>query len=176
MSASTRRYPAPAVRFRLVRCRILGFVLCLLQIASLANLVAWMFWGHGSSRFGFNPTVACAAVAWAAAAIACARLWLHQPSGWLAWIGSAWEFHSSPDASGGVTDSEPLGHVALVCWDLQACMLIKLPDARSNRWMFVRRAHDPFQWLALRRAVYSSASSAPAMPEEPFQTAPGVRA
>ena len=166
MSAGTRRYPPPATQFKLVRSRVFGLFLFLLQSAALGNLAAWMFWGLELSGDRISAATSGAFLIWLAATAACTWFWLRQPIGSLAWTGNDWQFHPLPDGSGSLKDPSPLGDTVATSFDLQACMLICISDARRTTWFLVCRAHDPSQWLALRCAVYSPASPASATPEK----------
>ena len=151
MSAGTARYPAPAVQYPVGRSRWLIVVLVLMQLASLAVLVAWLLQGAGAEQH-----VAMASLLlWAGAALLVLRFWSRLPVGTLRWEGACWHLCR---VAGPPVD-QTLGEVAVVQLDLQHHMALAFPDARPAIWLLVERRREPVCWLELRRAVYSRPSA-----------------
>lgn len=148
-TVGTARFPAPAAQFRVSSSAGLGRTLLALHGTALANLAAWWYWAATPAP----GLMALALLAWLVIAVLCVRAYLRLPVGRLVWDTQAWSFEYLPPLN--VRDS--LGRVAEAALDLQFCMLLHFSETRRCRWIFVRREHDPSHWLALRRAVYSSA-------------------
>lgn len=78
------------------------------------------------------------------------RAWWLSFSGVLAWDGEAWRFSGAQ----GVVSGEVRLHL-----DLQFCLLICLRSEEGSRlWLWPEHRTAPAVWLALRRAVMSSAT------------------
>jgi hypothetical protein len=89
--------------------------------------------------------VAC--TIWLACGGRAALAWLRAPAGILAWDGREWTWEGAP------LDGPPAAAL-----DLQAWLLLRLHG--HPRWLWLERAAKPQRWDALRRAVYSPASTA----------------
>ena len=75
------------------------------------------------------------------------------PTGTLRWDGQQWQWS-------GFADRACLLQRHL---DFQILMLVSLRrPAERPVWLWLQRSHDPYQWLALRRAVVRSTLSVPA--------------
>lgn len=147
--AGTARFPAPAAVFRVSRSTAFAWALATLHGLALANLAAWWYWAAPPT-----PTImALALLAWLVIALLSARSYLRLPVGRLMWDTEAWSFEHFEHT----TVQEQLGMAAEASLDLQICMLLHFSKATRSHWVFVTRRHDPSQWLALRRAVYSPA-------------------
>lgn len=155
-SAGTIRFPAPATTFQVVRSRSLAIAVIGLHGIAIANLLAWFYWAARPAPI----MIALSLVAWSTAALLSARACCRLPEGLLIWDTEGWRFErneGSRTKTGARRDPEPLGLSAEVAFDLQFCMLLSFGKAIRLRWVFAARQHDPLNWLALRRAVYSPA-------------------
>ncbi len=155
-SAGTIRFPAPAATFRVLRSRFLAIALVILHGMAMANLLAWFYWAARPAPV----TIALALLAWSATAFLSARACYRPPEGWLTWDTEGWNFqrdHGPRPKAGTSREPVSLGLSAEVAFDLQFCMMLKFGKAARLHWVLVTRKHDSFNWLALRRAVYSPA-------------------
>jgi toxin CptA len=117
--------------------------------AALAGLAATCAWAWQSDAFGWRQALAFAAVA-ACSALALAA-WRRAPAGMLRWDGLAWTSEHGGSVGAGRPD---------VALDLQSRLLLRWSaDGGGTRWYWVERLSDPAHWEALRRAVYSRAST-----------------
>lgn len=174
MSSATLRYPAPSVRYRLVRSKGLAYAIFALQSVALINILAWILSGAGVPSSVSSAVIACVGAVWCATTTTGVFLWLRQVDGQLAWTGDCWQLNLTQGSDNCLSEPINLGRSVGVCLDVQVFMLLHLPQSEQSAWFFVARGHDPSQWLALRRAVYSPAIMAPALPDEPFQAVPPV--
>jgi toxin CptA len=139
-------HSAPSVSYPVGRSAFAGRLLAGLAALGLAAAAAWTV---QSSSFGWR-----AALAWVLA-LACAgfalRAWWRSPVGVLHWDGNAWHWQ----------DDAGLAPGRLECaLDLQARMLLRWQgETGAVRWPWVERKAAPSHWDALRRAVYSRAST-----------------
>ncbi|HEY8356662.1 MAG TPA: hypothetical protein VIL30_04295 [Ramlibacter sp.] len=142
-------HAAPSVSYPVGRSR---FALAGLALAWLAGLAAACAWTLQAQAPGWHQALAVAVVALAGAAAGAA--WLRSPRGTLAWDGGAWRWHEQRAGTGGE------GGRPEVALDLQARLLLRWrSEAGIVRWLTPERDSAPLHWDALRRAVYSPAST-----------------
>lgn len=139
-------HAAPSVTYPVGRS---AFAARLQAVPCLLGLAAAIAWSLQSPSFGwrqalaFASVLACAALAWGA--------WRRSPAGDLRWDGTAWQWEEGAACAPGQPE---------LALDLQSAMLLRWrPDAGRALWMWVERASDASHWDALRRAVYSRAST-----------------
>lgn len=140
-------HPPPSIEYPFGPSRRVGWAMVGMAGWGLVGIGAW--WLLGSS--GLRPWVGlalwgiCTALAW--------TLWRHQPCGQLAWDGREWSLRTEQVAASPVRP--PIVHL-----DLQWGLLVSLQpvDGRLT-WAWLERRRSPDRWSALRRAVYSRASS-----------------
>jgi toxin CptA len=136
---------APSVSYPVGRSAFAGRLLACLLLAGLAATLAWCIvapvgWRQAA---GFATLLACGVFSVLA--------WSRSPAGVLHWEGAGWTW----EEGGRVAAGRP--ELAL---DLQRRLLLRWqPDAGRARWLWVERASDASHWDALRRAVYSRAST-----------------
>ena len=152
MSAGTVRYPAPSVYYPIGRSRTLAAVLALVQLGSLAILVAWFLHGAGAAR---SPMLA-SLMLWASVAALALRFWMRLPVGTLGWDGEGWQLHRAT----GSPAEQSLGEFVVVQIDLQHHLALSFPAAHPGVWLLVEQQREPARWLDMRRAVYSRPSAA----------------
>ena len=139
-------HAAPSVTYPVGRS---AFAAQVLAGAALAGLAAACAWAWQSDAFGWRQGLAFAALT-ACSALAAAT-WRRTPAGVLCWDGLAW----TSEEGGAVGSGRP--EVAL---DLQSRLLLRWSaDGAPTRWYWVERLSAPAHWEALRRAVYSRAST-----------------
>jgi hypothetical protein len=81
--------------------------------------------------------------------------WRRSPRGTLAWDGG-WHWQPGPGQGAGA------GGAVEVALDLQSRLLLRFRPAQgAGCWLWLERAMAPLHWDALRRAVYSPASTGP---------------
>ena len=135
----------PSVTYPVGRSAFAGRAGAVLVLAGLAACAAWAW----QAPAGWRQIVALAAVL-ACGAVAAAAWW-RSPAGVLQWDGSGWNW----EEGGRVVAGRP--GLAL---DLQGRLLLHWrPCAGRSRWLWLERASDASHWDALRRAVYSRAST-----------------
>ncbi|MBK6006928.1 hypothetical protein JJB11_12575 [Ramlibacter ginsenosidimutans] len=134
----------PSVTYPVGRSAFAARAAAALVAAGLAAAVVFSF----QSPAGWRPLAAYAAVA-ASAALGW-RAWLRSPVGLLRWDGSGWCW----DEGGTSVAGRP--EIAL---DLQSRLLLRWRGEGGLRWLWLERASDVSHWDALRRAVYSRAST-----------------
>lgn len=139
-------HTAPSVSYPVGRSRFALAALAALWLLALAAVAAW------SLQVAAAPWLRAAAFAvLAACALLAARGWLRSPQGTLAWDGAGWQWQQG--------DAAQPGHPELAL-DLQGRMLVRwLAEAGPARWLWLERNAAPPHWDALRRAVYSRAST-----------------
>ncbi|MCE1249663.1 MAG: hypothetical protein LWW82_02925 [Comamonadaceae bacterium] len=143
------RYNAPALHFGVGRGRFWGLLAAALLGLAALGLMAWA--GQGAAR-GAVPLLAAAGLWLLCAGEALRRLrQLGRLSGGvLRWDGVQW--HWAPPAGGGPEQAVQLR----LRRDLQWGLLLQLQGpGRRPCWLWLERAMQPADWLALRRAVYS---------------------
>lgn len=135
----------PSVSYPVGRSAFAGRACGALVAAALAACIAWSLHAPLGWRqlAGFAAVFACAALA--------LRGWWRSPTGVLRWDGLEWTW----EEGGGVEAGRPA-----VALDLQSRLLLhwRAHDGRA-RWLWPERASDQSHWDALRRAIYSSAST-----------------
>lgn len=136
---------APSVCYPVGRSAFALRLLALILLAGLAANLAWAF----QSSIGWRQATGLLAV------LACAALGLHgwrrSPAGLLRWDGDGWTWEQDETAATGTPE---------LALDLQARLLLRWrPDEGRARWLWLERASDVSHWDALRRAVYSRAST-----------------
>jgi hypothetical protein len=135
----------PSVNYPVGRSAFAGAFLAFLVLAGLAGVAAWAFQAPLDWRqpAGLAAVAACGAVAW--------QGWRRSPQGLLRWDGAGWSW----EEGGAVAAGRP--ELAL---DLQDRILLRwCGDEGRTRWLWLERASDASHWDALRRAVYSRAST-----------------
>jgi toxin CptA len=136
---------APSVNYPVGRSAFAGCAAGVLVAGALAACLAWSL----QSPAGWRQFAAFAA--WAAGAALALWGWLRSPAGVLRWDGVAWRWEQGGRADAGQPE---------IALDLQARVLLRWRgDAGPVRWLWVERASDASHWEALRRAVYSRAST-----------------
>lgn len=166
--AATVRFPAPVTTFPVLRDHLLARVVAVLHVIALANLVAWFYCAATPAP----ATIAIALLTWLVAVLVSMSARGRHAIGELAWDTESWHFKHAN--SRGERDPDYLGKRAHVTVDLQFCMLLHFPETASFSWLLVQRHHALALWLALRRAVYSSATvmQLPSHPIEPGAATP----
>lgn len=138
-------HAAPSVNYPVGRSAFAGFACAVLVAGSIAGCAAWTVQAPWSWR---------QALGWIAAAVGAALAshgWRHSAAGLLCWDGLAWSWQEGGTSSAG----RPV-----IALDLQTRLLLHwLPEAGRDRWLWLERASDASHWDALRRAVYSRAST-----------------
>ena len=134
----------PSVTYPVGRSAFAARVSAVLVLAGLAAAVTFSF----PSEPGWRPLAAFAAVA--ACALACRQAWLHSPVGTLGWDGTDWSWNEGGASAIGRPD---------IALDLQSHLLLRWRGEGGTRWLWLERASDVSHWDALRRAVYSRAST-----------------
>jgi toxin CptA len=143
----------PSVTYPVGRSAFAACAAAVLVLAGLAAAVLFSFHSApGWRQFASYAAVAsCAALCW--------RAWLRSPVGLLRWDGSGWSW----DEGGTSVAGQP--GIAL---DFQSRLLLRWRGERGTRWLWLERASDVSHWDALRRAVYSRASTpVPAAGQQP---------
>jgi hypothetical protein len=140
-------HAAPSVSYPVGRSR---FAAAVLASAWFAGLVAAFAWSAQADTVGWRQGLAGAALV-ASAAFAAAG-WLSTPCGTIAWDGAEWNWQERGLAAAS-------GRPQLVL-DLQSRMLLQWVGSNgARRWLWVERKSDASHWAALRRALYSRAST-----------------
>lgn len=135
-------HAAPSVSYPVGRSRA---VLAALALGWAAGLSAASLWTLQADAPGWRQALAFAAVLVAGAAAGFG--WLRSPTGRLAWDGGGWRWQEE----GGRPE---------IALDLQSRMLLRWrSEAGAVRWLAPERDAAPAHWDALRRAVYSPAST-----------------
>lgn len=135
----------PSVSYPVGRSAFAAGVAAFLAVAGLAAALAWSLQAPFGWRqlAAFATVLACAGVSW--------RAWRRSPAGLLHWDGVAWSWEEGGSLAAGRPD---------IALDLQGRLLLRwLPEGGRARWFWVERASDASHWEALRRAVYSRAST-----------------
>ncbi|MFI4926533.1 MAG: hypothetical protein ACHP7E_02445 [Burkholderiales bacterium] len=134
----------PSVTYPVGRSAFAACAAAMLVAAGLAAAVAFSIHSAAGWRqlAAYAAVVASAALGW--------RAWLGSPVGLLRWDGSGWSW----DEGGTSVAGSP--EIAL---DLQSRLLLRWRGERGLRWLWLERASDVSHWDALRRAVYSRAST-----------------
>jgi hypothetical protein len=134
----------PSVTYPVGRSPFAAGAGAVLVLAGLAAATTFSL----QSAVGWRQLAAFAAVG--ACAVACWQAWLRSPVGSLHWDGTGWSW----DEGGAPAIGSP--DIAL---DLQSRLLLRWRGEAGTRWLWLERASDVSHWDALRRAVYSRAST-----------------
>jgi hypothetical protein len=140
---------APSVSYPVGRSRLALLLLGTLALLAAASLAAW---AAAAGGWGTRHSLA-AAIAALAGGLAFAGWW-QSPRGRIAWDGEAWRWMAQGEGEAG----EPV-----IALDLQRELLLHWRGGHSTAWLWASADAAPSDWAALRRAVYSRASS-PAQP------------
>lgn len=135
----------PSVSYPVGRSAFAGRAAAALALAGLAAISFWILQSAlgGRQLAALAVLAACSGLAW--------RGWLRSPRGVLHWDGAEWAW----EAGGSRAPGRP--EIAL---DLQSRLLLRWrPDTGGAVWLWAERASDASHWEALRRAVYSRAST-----------------
>jgi len=137
---------APSVTYPVGRSPFAFRLAALVLASGGAACLAWSL----QSPFGWRQAagwlalLACGALAW--------HGWRRSSAGALRWDGLQWFLE---EAGGGRRAGQ-----ADVALDLQRRLLLRWrPQEGAVRWLWLERASDLSHWEALRRAVYSRAST-----------------
>ena len=136
---------APSVSYPVGRSPFAGRLAAVLVAFGCAACLAWSLQSSWSWRqaAGWAAVLAGGALAW--------QGWRQTPAGVLRWDGLQWSLEE-----GGRVD---VGQHSLAL-DLQRRLLLRWrPQEGPVRWLWLERASDLSHWEALRRAVYSRAST-----------------
>jgi hypothetical protein len=143
------------VTYPVGRSRFLVRALIVLWSAGAAVTLSW---AAAEGALGWRLAVAAGLVL--VSGLAAWRTWRNGAQGFLRWDGVDWRFGESR------TGDDPTCQVT-VALDFQGDLLLAVrpqerPDrhARTPRWLWLERRHDPARWHALRCAVYSAAPTA----------------
>ena len=138
-------HAAPSVTYPVGRSAFALRLAAFLVACGLAACVAWSVqssWGWRQAA-GWGAVLACGALAW--------QGWRRSPTGVLRWDGLQWSLEE-----GARVDPGQAG----LALDLQQRLLLRWrPQHGPARWLWLERASDASHWEALRRAVYSRAST-----------------
>jgi toxin CptA len=139
-------HAAPSVSYPVGRSPFAGALLAGLALLGLAAACAWAL---EAFALGWRQGLAFAAVG------ACSGLallaWLRSPVGMLRWNGRDWQWQEGDVSRDGRVE---------VTVDLQARLLVRWTgEGASARWLWLERKSVPSHWDALRRAVYSRATT-----------------
>jgi toxin CptA len=136
---------APSVNYPVGRSAFAGLLAAALLAGALAACFAWSL----HSPPGWRQPVAFAVVTLAAGFALLG--WLRSPVGALRWDGQAWHWEEGGRLDAGRPE---------IALDLQARVLLRWRgETGPLRWLWLERASDASHWDALRRAVYSRAST-----------------
>lgn len=133
---------APSVSYPVGRCRFAAALVSLAWLAGGAGLGMWIAQAQVSA---WQLASACAV--WLASGALAVLAWLRSPEGVLAWDGREWTWEGGR-----------LGGPPAAVLDLQEWLFLRVQGL--PRWLWLERGRAPLRWDALRRAVYSPASTA----------------
>jgi hypothetical protein len=136
---------APSVNYPVGRCLFAGAAIGALWCVGGAAVVGWAWQSPAGA-----PMVGVVTAVWAACGLLAAHAWWRSPAGVLAWDGDGWSW-------AGETLGTGRPRAAL---DLQRWLILRLPGGSGPAWLWLEQGSDPQHWDALRRAVYSRASTA----------------
>lgn len=144
-------HAAPSVSYPVGRSRFALACLGCLWLAGAAAAVAWWLQAPG---VGWRQALVLLAVL--AGGLLAAAGWQRSAQGTLAWDGGGWRWEEAGPQEG-ATMRAGRPQVAL---DLQSRLLLRWrSDDASVRWLWLERDSAAAHWEALRRAVYSRAST-----------------
>ncbi|HSN80900.1 MAG TPA: hypothetical protein VLR44_11025 [Rhodoferax sp.] len=141
----------PAVSYPVGRSRFqAGLTLAVVLVGALAQSVWWLI----SKEHGVGHVLGM--LLWSVTCVWAIWTVLHTPPAQLVWDGQCWLWHSGTSS---------LAVVPQVIVDGQHHLLVCLrPSTGSALWAWPGRQARPERWLALRRALFNTASH-PAAPE-----------
>lgn len=138
-------HAAPSVNYPVGRSAFAGAAGAVLLLAGFAACAAWSVQAPWSWR---------QAAGWAAvfaSALIVGWGWWRCATGVLRWDGLDWTW----EEGGSVDAGRPV-----IALDLQSRLLLHwLPESGAKRWLWLERKSDASHWDALRRAIYSTAST-----------------
>lgn len=142
---------SPTVHYPLCRVRWLPWAWWCVLGASGLLLGMWGCYGAGVGEQLWRLLSVAAAFllvcSWSGRLVA-----MQQPQGWLHWNGRCWAWEQPQQ----MVVFEGAAHVLL---DVQWLLIVCWSDAQQRKHRFVlEKKWEPFMWMDLRRAVYSSAS------------------
>jgi toxin CptA len=138
-------HSAPSVSYPVGRSAFVAWLYAALVLVALLALLAWV----AQSSLGWRQWIALAAVL-ASGSIA-AQDWRGSPTGVLRWDGVGWSWEEGGAAAPGQAE---------IAMDLQSRLLVRWrPESGRVLWLWLERGSDVSHWDALRRAVYSRAST-----------------
>lgn len=138
-------HSAPSVSYPVGRSTFAVRAALALAAAGLAVIALWSV----QAPFGWRQLAALAAVL--ACAVLAGDAWRRSPAGVLRWDGREWTWEEGGRVAGG----QPA-----IALDLQSRLLLRWrPEQGGARWLWAEREAAPSHWDALRRAVYSRAST-----------------
>ena len=113
-------------------------------VLALAVTAAWSWQAPLGWRqlAGFGAVLVCAGLSHHA--------WRRSPVGSLCWDGAGWSWEEGGRVAAGSPEA---------ALDLQSRLLVRWRGEGGTRWLWLERASDASHWDALRRAVYSRAST-----------------
>ena len=134
----------PSVTYPVGRSAFAARAAAVLVAAGLAAALVFSLQSDALWRplAAYAAVVASAALGW--------RAWLRSPVGLLRWDGIGWSWDEGATSVAGRPD---------IALDLQSRLLLRWRGEGGVRWLWVERASDVSHWDALRRAVYSRAST-----------------
>lgn len=150
LAMSLNRRRAPAVVYPLRRSRVLGVLLAVILMVSVAACSAWALRGAPSWWL-----VAAAGGSWLLAAGGVIHFWMLQWRGAIRWDGQCWSLErAAPHAPSTAILGAPE-----VLLDLQSHLWVHArPTGGGAVWLWLECSAQPERWMDLRRAVYSRAS------------------
>ena len=138
-------HAAPSVTYPVGRSAFAGRALAALLAIALAACVLWSM----QAPWGWRQLAAFAAVLTSGAVGL--HGWWRSAAGVLRWDGVDWHW----EEGAAVTVGRPV-----MALDLQSLLLLHWqPEDGTRRWLWLERKSDASHWDALRRAIYSSAST-----------------
>jgi toxin CptA len=147
-------HSAPSVSYPVGRSAFAGWLYAALALLGALAFLTWVL----ASSFGWRQVMALVAVL-ASAGLAL-QGWRRSPVGVLLWDGESWAWQKGEVIASGHPE---------IALDLQSRLLLRWrPNSGRVLWFWLERSSDPSHWDALRRAVYSRASThVPAAGEPP---------
>lgn len=154
-----RHHSPPAVTVQVGPGWLLGAALLVLACVGLAAVAAVAYVGWASSgRVALGLLAVWALGVWRAG-----KTWRHLPRGRLRWDRQAWSWQANADGdtAGAAAEEKCIAITALkVAIDMQIALglHVKTDVGSYFFWVQAPSSRHPHDWLALRRAVYSSPS------------------
>jgi toxin CptA len=138
-------HSAPSVSYPVGRSAFAAWLYGALSSLGALAFLAWTL----QSPPGWRQAIALVAVL--ASAGFALHAWRRSPVGVLLWDGMAWSWEENQVVASGHPE---------IALDLQSRLLLRWgPESGRVRWLWLERASDASHWDALRRAVYSRAST-----------------